>query len=181
MTVFVTKGDKPITDAQLQRRTQALIERDWPQWKRERAVRTDPADLNAYMDTVATDTDVNRANNLFNQQLAAYKQAVTRLAQYQLSVGRPEIREMQPTGEQTFDEATGEMVDVMQEVVVQTAVDPLPATVEVTTYPDDPMSAQEPITEIVPNPLIVADDAERAEAQAVIDATPQAVAEAATL
>lgn len=118
---------------------------------------------------------------LFAQQLSAYKTARQRLEQYQLSQGRPEIREMQPTGEQTFDEATGEMVDVMQEVVVQTAIEPLEATVEVTVYPDDPMSAQEPTTQIVPNPLIVADDAERAEAQAVIDATPQAVAEAAKL
>lgn len=175
MTIFVTKGDKPITDAQLQRRTQALIERDWPQWKRERAVRTDPSELNSYMDAVAADTDVNRANNLFNVQLEAFNAATARLAQYQLSQGRPEIREMQPTGEQTFDEATGEMVDVMQEVVVQTAIEPLEATVEVITYPDDPMSAQEPTTQIVPNPLIVADDTERAEAQAVIDATPQEV------
>ena len=35
----------------------------------------------------------------------------------------------------------------------------------------------EPTTETVPNPLIVQDDAERAEAQTVIDNTPDAVKE----
>ena len=123
--IFVTQGDKPITDSQLQKRTQAYIERDWPQWKRERAMRTDPTDLNAYMDQVATDTDTNRANNTFNQQLAAYRVAVARLAQYVVADGRAEVREMQPTGEQVFNEETGEMEDVMMEVVTVTAIEPV--------------------------------------------------------
>lgn len=172
--IFVTKGDKPITDAQLQRRTQALIERDWPQWKRERAVRTDPTDLNAYMDTVAADTDVNRANNLFNTQLEAFKAATARLAQYELSKGRPELTQSLPTGEKVFDEATGEMVDVMADVVTP-AVEPLPATVEVTEYAEDGSS----VTKEIRNPTIVQDEAERAAAQDVVDNTPQEVKDAA--
>lgn len=117
------------------------------------------------------------ATKLYNQQLTAYKQAVARLEQYVLADGREELTEMQPTGEQTFNEETGEMDVVMHEVIVQSAIEPLDPTVEQTVYSDD-MDA-EPTVEVVPNPLIVADDAERAEAQAVIDDTPVAVTEAA--
>ena len=172
--IFVTQGDKPITDSQLQKRTQAYIERDWPQWKRERAMRTDPTDLNAYMDQVATDTDTNRANNTFNQQLAAYRIAVVRLAQYIVAEGRAEVREMQPTGEQVFNEETMEMEDVMHEVITVTAIEPVEATVTRMVYSDD----AEPTEETIENPLITTDKAERAAAQAVVDATPQAVKDA---
>jgi hypothetical protein len=174
--IFVTQGDKPITDSQLQKRTQAYIERDWPQWKRERAMRTDATDLNAYMDQVAADTDTNRANNTFNQQLADYRVAVARLAEYVVADGRAEVREMQPTGEQVFNEETGEMEDVMMEVVTVTAIEPVEATVTRMVYSDD-MDA-EPTEETIENPLITTDNAERAAAQAVVDATPQAVKDA---
>ena len=40
------------------------------------------------------------AEKLFNSQADDYRTATARLAQYQLSVGRPEVTEMQPTGEQ---------------------------------------------------------------------------------
>ena len=174
--IFVNKGDKPITDAQLQRRTQLLINRDYPEWKRERAMRIDPTELNAYMDQVSADTDVNRANNLFNQQLADYRVAVARLEQYVVAEGREEVREMQPTGEQVFNEDTGEMEDVMAEVVVVTAVEPVEATIERTVYGDD--IEAEPTVEVIENPVITQDNAERAEAQQVVDTTPQAVKEA---
>lgn len=112
----------------------------------------------------------------FNQQLAAYRVAVARLAQYRLADGRPEVREMQPTGEQVFNEETMQFEDVMQEVIVQTAIDPLEPTVEITVYDEtDPMA--EPTVQTVANPEIVADDAERAAAQAVVDNTPDEVKE----
>jgi hypothetical protein len=173
--IFVTQGDKPITDSQLQKRTQAYIERDWPQWKRERAMRTDATDLNAYMDQVAADTDTNRANNTFNQQLADYRVATARLAQYVVADGRAEVREMQPTGEQVWNEETMEMEDVMHEVITVTAIDPVEATVEVTEYDEEGNAT----TTTVENPLITTDNEERAAAQAVVDATPQAVIDAA--
>ena len=110
------------------------------------------------------------ATKLFNAQLAAYKQAIHRLEQYVLADGREELTEMQPTGEQTFNEETGEMDVVMHEVIVQTAIEPLDPTVEQTVYSDD--IDAEPTVETVANPLIVTDEAERAAAQAVIDATP---------
>jgi hypothetical protein len=90
-----------------------------------------------------------------------------------LSVGREEVVESQPTGEQVYNEETFEMEDVMADVITQTAIEPLEATVEVTVHGDDPEA--EPTVETAPNPLIVADDAERAEAQAVIDSTPTPV------
>ena len=57
-------------------------------------------------------------------------------------------------------------------VVTQTAIEPLEATVEVTTYNEETL---ESTTETVRNPLIVKDEEERASAQAVVDATPQSV------
>ena len=126
-----------------------------------------PADLQAAAD-----------EKQFNQQLAAYRTATARLAQYVLADGREEVREMQPTGEQVFNEETMEMEDVMHEVIVQTAIEPLEPTVTRMVYSEgDPMA--EPVEETIENPLITADVAERAEAQAVVDGTPAAVVEAA--
>ena len=111
---------------------------------------------------------------LFNQQLAAYRTATARLAQYIVADGRAEVREMQPTGEQVWNEETMEMEDVMMEVVTVTAIEPVEATVTRMVYSeDDPMA--EPTEETIENPLITADVAERAEAQATVDATPAAV------
>jgi hypothetical protein len=110
---------------------------------------------------------------LFNTQVTDYRAATARVAQYILSVGRSEVTESQPTGEKVFNEETFEMEDVMADFVVVTAIEPLEATVEVTTQE----IGEDPVTETVANPLIVADDAERAEAQAVIDATPTPVKE----
>ena len=125
-----------------------------------------PADLQAAAD-----------EKQFNQQLAAYRTATARLAQYVLADGREEVREMQPTGEQVFNEETMEMEDVMHEVIVQTAIDPVEATVTRLVYSDD-MDA-EPTEETIENPLITTDVAERAAAQATVNATPQAVKDAA--
>lgn len=113
---------------------------------------------------------------LFARQLSAYKQAVARLEQYVVAEGREEVLALAPTGEQVWNEETGEMEDVMAEVVVVTAIEPVEATIEQTVYGDDPEA--EPTVEIIENPLITQDNLERAEAQAVVDATPQAVKEA---
>jgi len=125
-----------------------------------------PADLQAAAD-----------EKQFNQQLAAYRVAVARLAHYVIADGRAEVREMQSTGEQVFNEETGEMEDVMHEVITVTAIEPVEATVTRLVYSDD-MDA-EPTEETIENPLITVDNEERAAAQAVVDATPQAVKDAA--
>jgi len=114
------------------------------------------------------------AAKLFSQQTYAYATAKARLAKYILSVGREEVIESQATGEKMYNEETFDVEDVMADVVVVTAVEPLDATVEVTTYdPNDPEA--KPTTETITNPLIVVDVAERAEAQATVDATPAGV------
>ena len=110
----------------------------------------------------------------FNQQLAAYRVATARLAQHVVADGRVEVTEMQPTGEQVWNEETMEMEDVMAEVVTITAIEPVEATVTRWVYSEDDMDA-EPTEETIENPLITSDVAERAEAQAVVDATPQEV------
>lgn len=115
----------------------------------------------------------------FNQQLSAYRTAIARLSQYIVADGRAEVREMQPTGEQVFNEETGEMENVMHEVITVTAIDPVEATVERIVYADDPTVDAEPTIETIENPLITKDNEERAAAQAVVDVTPQAVIEAA--
>jgi len=114
----------------------------------------------------------------FNQQLSAYRTAIARLDQYIVADGRAEVREMQPTGEQVWNEETMEMEDVMHEVITVTAIDPVEPTVTRLVYSeDDPMA--EPTEETIENPLITTDNAERTAAQAVVDATPQAVKDAA--
>jgi hypothetical protein len=126
-----------------------------------------PADLQAAAD-----------EKQFNQQLADYRTATARLAQYVVADGRAEVREMQPTGEQVFNEETMEMEDVMMEVIVQTAIDPVEPTIDRVVYADDPMVDTEPTIETIENPLITTDNEERAAAQAVVDATPQSVKDA---
>ena len=121
---------------------------------------------------------------LFNKQLQDYTQAVTRLAQYQVALGREELTELQDGPNQLTDsdgmpvfDSDGSPVYEQIEVVVQTAIDPVEPTVERTVYSDeDPMT--EPTIETIENPLITRDKAERAAAQAIVDATPQAVIDA---
>jgi len=105
------------------------------------------------------------------KQLREYTVAIARLAQYIVSVGREEVTEMQATGEQVYNEETFEMDDVMASVVTVSAIDPVDATVEQTTYDDEGVST----IVTIENPLITTDVAERAAAQAVVDATPAAV------
>lgn len=109
---------------------------------------------------------------LFAQQVEDYTKAEARLAQYIVSVGREEVIGSVPTGEQVWDYEAGALVDVMVDVVTVTAIEPVEATVEVVSYDDD---SGEETTPTIENPLITTDVAERASAQAVVDATPQPV------
>ena len=168
MTTFVAKGDAPLTDAQLEKRAQRYIARDWPAQAREKSIRTADGAFDAFMTAFSADHDVNVANNTFNWQLQEYRKATARLAQYRLADGRPEVWEDQPTGE--YDPETGE--EIMESVLVQTAIDPLDAQVEQPVYDDE---GNQTGTEMVDNPLIVQDDAEWAAALAVVDGTPQEV------
>ena len=165
MTVFVNKGDAPLTNVQFENRAQRYIARDWPTQAREKSIRKADGEFDAFMVTFSADHAVNTANNTFNWQLVNYRKAVMRLAQYRLADGRPE---------QEFSEGSFEYDDEGNEILhtwIVPSIDALPATVEVTTYDDEGNAT----VETVDNPLIVADDADRAAAQAVIDATPDDV------
>ena len=114
-------------------------------------------------------------NWTFNKQLREYVTAVERLEQYILSAGRPEIREdIVIETKEVWNEETGEMetVNITQNVITQTEIEPLEQTVEVTEFNPETM---ESTTSTVRNPLIVKDEEERASAQAVVNATPQPV------
>lgn len=120
---------------------------------------------------------------LFEKQTRDYAEAVERLAKYRLADGREEVIEdvvvsqepvLDDNGFPTYDEDTGEQVmqDIIETVITQTAIEALPSTI---TQTDENGEEVE-----VDNPAIVQDDAERAEAQSVIDATPQEVIDAFT-
>ena len=131
----------------------------------------------AKVDVDADELAARKATALAEYQLEEYTKAQARLAQYQVALGREEVIESQATGEQVFNEETGEMDDVMADVITAAAIDPVDATVTRIVYSDD--IDEEPTEETVENPLITQDNAERAAAQAIIDATPQAVKDAA--
>lgn len=166
MTVFIQKGDKPLSVRQGTKRGLAHFNQQKQQFEREQGIVTDDPDYLVWAAQWVSDNAINAANNLFNHQLAAYRKAVDRLAQYALADGRPE---------QTFEEPTGQYDEEGSEVMhtwVQAGIDALPATIEQNVYDE---AGELTGTETVANPLIVADDAERAAAQAVIDGTPAEV------
>ncbi len=165
MTIFVAKGDAPLSPAQLQKRSQKYIKRAWPDAAREQSIRINDGAFTAFMVGFSEAHTINTANNTFNWQLAEYGSAVARLAQYVLADGVPEYNVETPTG--TYDDEGVEVMDVY----TVAAIEPLDATVEVTAYDDEGVAT----TETVANPMIVADDLERLQAQSVIEATPQVV------
>ena len=110
----------------------------------------------------------------FTQQLKAYTTATARLTQYVLSVGRAEVIESQPSGETVYNEETMQNDVVMADFVTVTAIDPVDATVTRLVYSEEDIDA-DPTEEEIENPLITKDNAERAAAQAIVDATPQPV------
>ena len=166
MTQFVAKGDMPLTPVQLEKRAQKYIKRSWPDQAREKSIRLSDGLFDAFMTDFSVNHDENIANNTFNWQLAEYRKATARLEKYRLAGGKPEETIETPTGQ--YDEDGNEIMDV----TVIPAIEPLPAQVEETTYDDEGNATG---TTMVDNPEIVRDDAERAAAQAVIDATPQEV------
>ena len=167
MSVFIQKGDSPMSRRQAIKRGLRHFNAEKAYWEREQGIVEGDPDYQAWATQWVADNVVNAENNLFNNQLAAYRKASARLAQYKVAEGRPELTEEQTTGE--YDEDGNEITET---VVVQTAIDPVEPTVEQSVYDDE---GNQTGTESVTNPLIVADDAERAEAQAVIDQTPQEV------
>ena len=167
MTVFIQKGDAALSRRQAIKRGLRHFNAEKAYWEREQGIVEGNPEYQAWADQWISDNMVNEAHNLFNHSLHNYRKATDRLAQYKVAEGRPEITEQQPTGE--YDEEGNEITET---VVVQTAIDPVEPTVEQPVYDDE---GNQTGTETVTNPLIVKDEAERAEAQAVIDQIPQEV------
>ena len=122
-----------------------------------------------------------KADALAEYQLKEYTKAMSRLSQYQVELGREEVIEETVVGTRPVLDENGEIVlgsegqvtyeDIVEDIVVVTSIDPVDATIEQTTHDEDGVAT----TTTVENPLITKDNAERAEAQAVVDATPQSV------
>ena len=172
----IKKGDAPLSASQVTRKLSKAADRVLIPLHQKQVLFTDSDDPvlagKSLKQLIAENGDrVQRetiAINAFNHQLAARSQAEQRLAKIVLADGRPEITEQQETGE--LDEDGN---PIMETVIVQSAIEPLPATVTVETFDEE--TGEPTGTEDVPNPAIVQDEAERAEAQATLDALPQAV------
>ena len=172
MTIFINKGDKPLGYHQAVKRGLRYFEQEKAYWQREQGLlESDPTYL-SWANQWTGDNKINAANNIFNHQLDVYKKSVDRLKQYILSEGRAEITEQTATG--LFDEDGNEIIDT---VVVLSAIEPLPAMIEQVVY-DEIGNAT---TEAIKNPAITIDEEERAEAQKVIDYTSQEVKDFAGL
>lgn len=169
MTIFIQKGDGPLSVRQATKRGLSYFEAQKMQFVREEGLLKGDQAYVEWANQWLNDNVENAANNLFNHQLTAYRASVARLERYRPADGRVEITEEQETG--AFDPETGEAIT--ETVVTAEAVDPLPATIERQVF--DPETGESAGVETVPDPAITADDAERTAAQAVIDATPQEV------
>jgi hypothetical protein len=196
MTVFIQKGDAPLSVRQATKRGMSYVASDLAMAGARRGdeelLRVIPHDnlparlldvvqalghvsYEAFALGWEADNFVNGENNLFNYELVAYRAAQGRLVLYRLADGRAEVTEEQQAldeqGQPVFDKETGE--PVMEAVVVQAVIEPLPAEIEQSVY--DETTGEQTGTIMVPNPAVVRDDAERAAARTVIDGTPTEV------
>lgn len=172
MAVFIQKGDTPMEARQARKRGFHLKALELGPDREALMVAVPDVELPAqarmalsalghetyadYAMAWAIDNMVNETNNVFNWTLMRYAGAVTRLAQYRLSAGLPEVTEI----------IDGE------EVVTQEAIPALPTEIEQTsTNPE----TGEVTTVMVPNPPVVKDEAEREVAEETVINTPQDV------
>jgi hypothetical protein len=105
-------------------------------------------------------------------QLTKYSDAIDRLSKFVIADGREEVTE-EVVLRQEFDDEVGDIVDITETRVVLEAIDPVPATITVTSHSGSIEDSS--TTTTIENPAITQDNAERAEAQAIVDATPQSV------
>lgn len=167
----------------IDRRTQALIrskvtqEDEFKASRLARKVDASQADLDfvAFVDGVIADVlsqaTQARADSALLSETLKYEAAEARLAQYQLSVGKPaeptDIQQTDENGLPVFD-ADGNPVMVMTEAIP-------PITEFVLDADGNPTEEPNPDW-----PRVAQDDVERAEAQQIVDnAAPEAVALAA--
>lgn len=73
--INITQGEKPFTELDAQLMIQVKLEKLFPVWKRERSLRKNDGEFNAFMESVENDINVFLETNTFNQKLADYKKA----------------------------------------------------------------------------------------------------------
>ncbi len=112
----------------------------------------------------------------FNIQLGQYRVAVARLNKHSLATGRVEVTENVPTGRQVWSADDDDYIEEMETVIVKTYVPALEPTVTIEVSGEG-FKAENDI-QTIENPLITQDNAERVEAQEIVDATPQSVIDA---
>ena len=193
MTVFINKGDKPLSIRQATTRGAQIVARQLGAAGARAGDETifsaknheelpqrlidvlallpgSPSSYSEYAAQWELSNETNSANNLFNHQLAAYKKYSQRLEQYRLSDGRQQQSEDRATGEYT-----DEGVAIKESVIVSVSIDPIPAQIERLVFNEE--TGEESGLEMVDNPLVVADETERAEAQYIISQIPAEVAD----
>ena len=126
-------------------------------------------------DTLDGDTPEWVEEDIATWQLDRYTKATDRLSKFIVADGIEEVTEEVVIGQEFNDEA-GDMVDVTETRIVSEAIAPVPATVEITSHTGNIEDST--TTNTIENPLITQDNAERAEAQAIVDATPSEVVDA---
>lgn len=77
--ISVTQGEKSFTDLEAQTIIQVKLEKSFPAWKRERSLRKNDGEFNAFMESVEDDINAFLETNTFNQKLADYKKAQSTL------------------------------------------------------------------------------------------------------
>ena len=180
LIINIKQGDAPVSISTINRAKEPVMAaRGWPQEMRDSAmfyIMMDPTSAKsqaamAALSVFEADLVETLALNSFNAQLEAYRKAISRLSRYVLSEGREAVYEDQPTGE--VDPDTFEPITTS--VLVQTAIEPLDAEIEQDIRDEE--TGEIIGTEMVPNPLITVDVAERMVAQTTVNSTPPEVIE----
>ena len=191
MSVFINKGDKPLSIRQATTRGAQMVARQLGAAGARAGDETifsaksheelpqrlidvlallpgSPSSYSEYAAQWELSNETNSANNLFNHQLDAYRKHTARLSRYRLLDGRDEITEQRET-----EQVDGDGMPVFEAVVVSVKIEPLTEQIEQAIYNDEP-GAPEGV-ELVPNPLVVEDERERQQAQMIIDSLPESV------
>ena len=191
MSVFINKGDKPLSIRQATTRgTQMVAQQLGAAGARagdetifsaknheelpQRLIDVlallpgSPSSYSEYAAQWELSNETNSANNLFNHQLEAYRKYSARLSQYRLLDGRDEITEQRET-----EEVDGDGMPIVETVIVSVKIEPLTEQIEQAIYNDEPGALEG--VELVPNPLVVEDERERQQAQMIIDSLPESV------
>ena len=167
MTVFIKKGDAPLSKVEAESRGKQLLDSQMAPFEREAASAANDPNFMAWAYQWSEDNKINAENNLFNHQLYARDLATARLSRYVLSEGQKEVTEYVDVG--NLDEDGN---PIMETVIIVPEVAPVQKTVK-STKMDEETGVEKDIR--ITNPEITKDLRERAEAQAVLDNLPQEV------